>query len=52
MSEHSVVGTFSTQEAFMLFRFLWVAVKTAFVHMQAGKETGLLMAVYTAAVAV
>jgi hypothetical protein len=36
----------------MLFmRFLWVAVKTAFVLMQAGTETGLVMAKYTAVVA-
>jgi hypothetical protein len=52
MSEHCVVGTFFTQEAFLLFlRNLWVAVKTAFVLMQAGRDTGLVMAVYTAVVA-
>ena len=52
MSEHSVVGTFSTQEAFTLFlRFFWVTVKMAFVLMQAGRETGLVMAEYTAVVA-
>ncbi len=52
ISEHWDVGTFFTQETFMLFlRFLWVAVKTAFVLMQAGTETGLVMAKYTAVVA-
>ena len=52
MSEHSVVGTFFTQDVFLHFlRFIWVAVKTAFVLMQAGKETGLVMAGYTTVVA-
>ena len=46
------MGTFFTQETFILFlRFLWVAVKKAFLLMQAGRESGLVMAEYTTVVA-
>jgi len=49
--EHMLVGTFFTLEAFMLFLWtLWVAVKTAFSRSQAGRETGLFVAVNTTAV--